>query len=110
MSKFNGMYQKISCSLLKANFNHQNNFVRLSLSSMNLHTLKNSGKINSKNVHEISRINKRNLLQSCAYSSYLTEDDKDSKKYKEVIKSYSLQVPSFGGKVSASSPIDITVS
>ena len=77
---------------------------------MNLHTLKNSGKINSKNVQEISRINERNRVQSCAYSSYLTEDDKDSKKYKEVIKSYSLQVPSFGGKVSASSPIDITVS
>jgi len=76
---------------------------------MNLHTLKNSRTIISKNVLDISRINERNQQQSCAYSSYLTEDDKDSKKYKEVIKSYSLQVPSFGGKVSASSPIDITV-
>lgn len=76
---------------------------------MNLHTI-NSTSIKSKNVKRIAAISQPKLIPLCDFSSYMTEDDNNIKKYREVVKSFSFQVPSFGGKVAASSPIDITVS
>ena len=96
--------------LLQVHYNHSVSSLRSAQSSLNLHTIINSTSIQSKNGKRITAINQSNLIRPCAFSSYMTEDDNTIKKYKEVIKSFSFQVPSFGGKVTASSPLDITVS
>lgn len=95
--------------LLQVHYNHSVSSLRSAQSSLNLHTIINSTSIQSKNGKRITAINQSNLIRPCAFSSYMTEDDNTIKKYKEVIKSFSFQVPSFGGKVTASSPLDITV-
>ena len=43
------------------------------------------------------------------FNSQTYDSDTHNKKFKEVVKKHNLKVPSFGGSVSACSPVDITV-
>ena len=112
MSKFKAICRRVvHHPSLKFNLNQQSYIARFTQSSLNLHTKAKSSSIKNKiNLEQLILKNDQNNLRVRAYSSYMTEDDNEIKKYKEVIKNYSFQVPSFGGKVSASSPVDITVS
>ena len=65
--------------------------------------------IKNKEIGTFSSSIGQNIIQSCGFSSYMGADDNESKKYKELVKNYSFQVPSFGGSVSANSPVDVTV-
>ena len=111
MSKFKAICRRVvHHPSLKFNLNQQSYTAKFTQSSLNLHTIAKSSSIKSnKNLEHLFLKNDRNNSRVRAYSSYMTEDDTKIKKYKEVIKNYSFQVPSFGGKVSASSPVDITV-
>jgi len=110
MSKFKAICGRVvHHPLLKFNLNQQSYTAKFTQSSLNLHTIAKSSSIKNKNLEHLILKNDRNNLRVRAYSSYMTEDDTKIKKYKEVIKNYSFQVPSFGGKVTASSPVDITV-
>ena len=110
MSKFKAICRRVvHHPLLKFNLNQQSYTAKFTQSSLNLHTIAKSSSIKNKNLEHLILKNDRNNLRVRAYSSYMTEDDTKIKKYKEVIKNYSFQVPSFGGKVTASSPVDITV-